>query len=82
MTRAAFDAADAEMLVTIEAIDETFAQQVQSRTSYKAREVVWGAHFADMFVRRTGRPLGVDVCRLSEFSPADLPAASEPPVAT
>jgi inward rectifier potassium channel len=64
---------DAEFFVVLEAVDETFSQQVHSRTSYKPGEIVWGARFSDVFVRRAGRPLGIDLSRLHEWRTADLP---------
>lgn len=64
---------DAEFFVVLEAVDETFAQQVHSRTSYKPGEIVWGARFGDVFVRRAGRPLGIDLSKLHEWRPAELP---------
>lgn len=64
---------DAEFLVTIEAIDETFSQPVHSRTSYKAGEIEWGARFADAFVRHPGRPVGIDLSRLHDFTRVELP---------
>lgn len=52
---------DAELFVVIEAIDETFAQQVHARTSYKPHEIAWAHRFSDAFIRRPRRPLGVHV---------------------
>jgi inward rectifier potassium channel len=46
---------DAEFIVLIKAFDDTFAQNVYSRTSYKADEIVWGRRFAPMT-----RPPGAD----------------------
>jgi inward rectifier potassium channel len=63
----------AEFFVVLEAIDETFAQQVHARTSYTSAEIVWGARFANMFVRKPGRPLGIDLARLHAWDPAELP---------
>jgi inward rectifier potassium channel len=64
---------DAELFVVIEAIDETFAQQVHARTSYKPHEIAWAHRFSDAFVRRPGRPLGVHVPRIHAIEPAQLP---------
>jgi inward rectifier potassium channel len=75
MDEAALREAAPEFLVTIEAMDETFAQQVHSRTSYTHDEIVWGARFADLFVRRPGRLVGIDVARLHEYEPAPLPSS-------
>jgi len=59
---------DAEFLVLLTGIDETFAQTVQARSSYKADEVVWGARFRDVFRRpRDGGVLAVDVGRLHDI---------------
>jgi inward rectifier potassium channel len=74
MTEEELRASDAEFIVTLQAIDETFSQQVHSRTSYKPTEIVWGAKFADVFVRKSGRPLGIDLSRLHDYRPAELPA--------
>jgi inward rectifier potassium channel len=43
--------ADAEILILLTGTDETLSQVVHSRSSYKADEIVWGAKFANMFVR-------------------------------
>jgi inward rectifier potassium channel len=63
---------DAELFVVIEGIDETFAQQVHARTSYKPDEIAWGHRFSDAFIRRPGRPLGVHVPRVHAIEPAQL----------
>ena len=64
---------DAEFFVVMEAIDETFSQAVHARTSYKPQEVVWGARFRDLFIRSEGHVRGIDVSRLHDFAPAELP---------
>jgi len=40
--------ADAEFIVLIRAYDDTFAQTVFARSSYKAEEITWGRRFAPM----------------------------------
>jgi hypothetical protein len=43
----------------------------RARTSYKAEEVVWQAHFADMFERRAPDSLlAIDVSRIHDVMPA------------
>jgi inward rectifier potassium channel len=42
--------ASAEILVLLKAFDETFSTIVQTRTSYAADDVVWGARFANAFM--------------------------------
>ncbi|HLI62918.1 MAG TPA: ion channel [Terriglobales bacterium] len=41
---------NAEVLVLLKAFDETFSTVVQTRTSYTAHDVVWGAKFANAFM--------------------------------
>lgn len=64
---------NAEFFVVLEAIDETFSQQVHTRTSYTSAEVEWGARFADVFVRRSDRLVGIDISKLHDYRPVDLP---------
>jgi inward rectifier potassium channel len=66
----AFAASDAEILVLLSAIDETFSETVHRRTSYKFAEVVWGARFRDMFVETGTSQPGIDMSRLSEIEKA------------
>lgn len=56
---------DAEFLILLTGIDETFSQTVHARSSYKPDEVVWGARFADIFKRPSrGGPLTIDIGRI------------------
>lgn len=56
---------DAEFLVLLTGIDETFSQTVHARSSYKPHEIVWNARFADIF-NRTSKDgtLTIDVGRI------------------
>jgi inward rectifier potassium channel len=66
---------DAEFLILLTGIDETFAQTVHTRSSYKADEVVWGASFVNIFnPPRAGR-VSIDIGRLHEIRSAELPEA-------
>lgn len=66
---AAFLASQAEVLILLSGMDETFSQVVHVRTSYRAEEVVWNARFADMFLRTDEGLVGVDMRRLHEIEP-------------
>lgn len=56
---------DAEFLILLTGIDETFSQTVHARSSYKADEVVWNAKFANVFNRQLENDmLTIDVRRL------------------
>lgn len=59
---------DAEFLILLNGFDETFSQNVHTRSSYRADEIVWGAKFRNMF--NTPRPdgrLSVDIRKLHEI---------------
>lgn len=72
-------ARDVEMIVLVTGVDETFAQQVHARTSYRAHEVAWGAKFRNIFNPPDARGrLSVDVHRLDEYDPAPLPPHGAP----
>ena len=62
---------DGEFLVLLAGVDETFAQRVHARSSYKWDEVVWGAKFSDILHHPTGdEPMTIDVGRLHSIEPA------------
>ncbi len=63
-------AADAELLVLLIATDETISQTVHSRSSYEAGEIVWGAKFANMFMRSESEGIiGMNLNRIHEIEP-------------
>jgi len=68
---------DVEFLVLLNGFDETFSQNVHTRSSYKADEVVWGARFRSVFnpPRPDGR-LSVDIHKIDEFDRVPLPAVT------
>jgi inward rectifier potassium channel len=57
--------AEPEVFVLISADDETFAQKVHARTSYRFEDLRWGAKFADMYVADP-RSVRVDLSRLDK----------------
>jgi inward rectifier potassium channel len=67
---AAFAASDAEVLILLTGVDETFSQTVHARSSYKHDEVVWGARFRDMYVSAADGVVRIDVRRLHEVEKA------------
>jgi inward rectifier potassium channel len=61
---------DAEFLILLTGIDETFAQSVHARSSYKVDEVVWGARFANLFnPPREDGTLSIDIGHLDRIEP-------------
>ena len=51
--------ADAEFIVLIKAFDDTFAQTVYARSSYKCQELAWGRHFRPMVAPPDARGMAV-----------------------
>ncbi len=66
---------DGEMMVLFKATEDTFNQMVQSRTSYHAREIVWGAKFASILVQNSEQVISLDVSKLSDYN--EVPLFSE-----
>lgn len=64
---------DAEFDILVAGIDETFAQLVHARTSYKPEEIVFGARFSNIYNPISGDgTMSIDVSRLSDIEPAPL----------
>lgn len=64
--------AEAEFLVLLNAVDETYSQVVYSRSSYSASELEWGRKFAMMFFEE-GSQAVLDLERLNDTVEAPLP---------
>jgi inward rectifier potassium channel len=59
---------DAELLVLLIGTDETVSQTVHSRSSYQADEIVWGAKFANMFMRTEAEEIiGMNLSRIHDI---------------
>lgn len=74
MTRDDLAARDAEFMVLLSGIDETFSTTVHARTSYKPDEIAVGERFVNIYnpVRDDGT-VSIDVRKLSQTEPADEP---------
>jgi len=61
---------DAEFLVLLSGIDETFSQEVHARTSYKASDIVFGHRFVNIYnpVRPDGT-VSINVRKLGDTEP-------------
>jgi inward rectifier potassium channel len=69
-TKESLRASDAEFLVLLTGIDETFAQSVHARSSYKPEEVAWNARFANILrLPSDGQSIGIDVGHIHEIEP-------------
>ncbi len=68
LTRGDFEKSDVEILVILSAMDETFAQMVHARSSYKLKEIKFGYKFANLYNEiETGEPLSIDIRKLSQI---------------
>jgi inward rectifier potassium channel len=62
-------ASGAEFLILLTGMDETFSQVVNTRSSYRASEIIWDAKFTDIFVYDpNGRMAGVDIKRFHDVA--------------
>ncbi len=56
ISKASFPGGDAEIIVSLTGLDETFSQTVHARHVYEFDEIVWGAKFVDVLRKeRNGR---------------------------
>ena len=68
MTERDIQESDAEILVLLTATDETFAQVVHSRSSYKPKQIAYGHKFVSIYNKtREGEPISIDVRQLSQL---------------
>jgi inward rectifier potassium channel len=67
VTKEEFASSDAEILIILTAVDETFSQTVYTRTSYKHQEVAWGLKFSDMFITEGKKTVGIDLGRIHDI---------------
>ncbi len=66
MTDADLRNSDAEIMILLSAADETFAQVVHTRTSYKADQIRVGSKFISIYNDYSeGEPISIDVRKLS-----------------
>ena len=73
LTAAELEAGDAEVILLLRGFDETYYQEVHARTSYTAREIVWGAHFVTILGKNDRGQATIALDRLGLFEPATLP---------
>jgi inward rectifier potassium channel len=59
---------DAEILILLSAMDETFAQVVHTRSSYKTNEIKFGYKFASLYNQTANHePISIDIRKLSKI---------------
>jgi len=71
LTQADLNATDAEILILISATDETFAQTVHTRSSYKPHEIHCGYKFSSIYNEvQDGEPISINIRKLSKIERA------------
>lgn len=71
LTQEDYLATDAEILILLTAIDETFSQSVHSRSSYKPEQIKCGYKFVNIYNRvADGETISIDIRKLSQIEPA------------
>ncbi len=68
-----FKTEDMEILVSIKAYDDTFANMVHTRIAYKYDDLEWGAKFVLMFEQKEDGSTIHYLNRISEFERVELP---------
>ena len=64
-------AEEAEIIVSLTGLDETFSQTVHARHSYVAEEIAWGARFVDILSRLPDGRRRVDYTRFHDVMRGD-----------
>jgi inward rectifier potassium channel len=59
---------EAEFLILLKAFDDAFSQNVHSRTSYKAGEVIFDAKFDQIIIPDEDGILTIDISKVSDYS--------------
>jgi inward rectifier potassium channel len=72
MTHQEMEAKDAEFMILIAGVDETFSQTVHARSSYKPEEIVFGHRFVNIYNPIDSNGIvSIDVRKLSDTEPAE-----------
>ncbi len=60
---------DAQVIVSLTGLDESFSQTVHARHTYAAAEIVWGARFVDILLRLPDGSRRIDYRRFHDVEP-------------
>lgn len=78
ITPEALAASQAEFLIFVSALEETFSTRVSTRSSYVWDEVRWDVRFASIFAHGPDDVIAIDVERLSRTEPTEEGATRTP----
>lgn len=77
VTREQLMQSDAEFLVLLAGMDDTFSQTVHAWSSYKHNEILWGAQFGPILDELEDGTLKIDLSRIHDVEFIEEPAAGE-----
>ena len=73
-TQETFDQTSAEIVIKLNGYDDTFSQNISSRSSYKFYELEWGAKFTPAFTRsEDGEDTLLELDKIGDYEAAALP---------
>lgn len=58
---------DVELMINIKAVDDTYAQQIYARNSYKWKEIKWNAKFVSMLSKSPSGKTIIDLRKISQI---------------
>lgn len=67
-TTDSLNARQAQIIVVVKGLDETFAQTIHARTAYNPDQIVWGARFADVMLRDDDGRLLIDYAHFHDIA--------------
>ena len=73
LSQTELDTLDLEILLHIDGYDETYSQQIHTRTSYKFNELVWGAKFVSILGHNTDEQATLCLDKFNDFDLVSLP---------
>ena len=63
--------------MSVTGLDETFAQTVHARYSYRASDILWGQRFVDILERSPNGTLSIDYTHFDNVMPTAEPMAAD-----
>lgn len=71
LTEEDIESVGAEFIINIKAIDDTYVQQVYTRSSYTWKELIWGVKFESVISKNEQGVTTIDVNKISSYKTAE-----------
>ena len=72
MTEEDMHHSEGEFLILLKGFDDTFAQTVHSRFSYRHDEIIWGAKFRNIHITDNDGKVSVALDKISDYDKTDI----------